>query len=516
MLTSPRFGDDMTEPLRYAAFISYSSKDARFARRLHRALERYGIPTALGKFQLLQGGKRNRIYPVFRDREELPAGNLGELLEANLRASASLVVICSTNSATSPWVQGEIAYFAGLGRRDRVFAIIADSAPLYDTDGNDATPGLFPPAFRPGTSGEASLLEPLAADARKGKDGFRNAWLKIVAGMLGISPGKLADRDKAVRRGRLMRSATAAVLLAAGLGYAYSQRDTIEEFAISRLKFRQFLDTNASLGAAAAGFEFQDCRDGSTDCPVMVVVPSGRFLMGELEEYRRPDAAPLPEIAIRRFAVSQYEVTYAEWQACLDNGGCNGYVPSREEGAGDANPVAYVHLADAEAYVSWLSRMTGETYRLLTESEWEYAARARTALKAPRTYYHWGNEDPHCDPAARTGASFTDCEDKHWGSWPVGTFKPNAFGLYDMHGNIGEWVEDCLRKPNEKPPADGSAFKDKACSGRIARGGTWLSQSKGIGSSIRVPILYAVRNPQYGFRVARTIVAELGAQSSHE
>lgn len=202
----------MAELYRYAAFVSYSSKDAAFAHRLHRALERYGIPSSLGKFDLIGGGgKRNRIYPVFRDREELSAGRLGDQIEANLRASGALVVVCSPNGAASPWVQKEIEYFANLGRSDKIFAILADDAPLTDEHGADATASCFPPAFR-GDALAGDKLEPLAADARKGKDGFRNAWLKIVAGMIGVSPGQIIDRDK---RRRMQQGLAAAALIVA-------------------------------------------------------------------------------------------------------------------------------------------------------------------------------------------------------------------------------------------------------------------------------------------------------------
>ena len=153
----------MTELYRYAAFISYSSKDAAFARKLHRALESYGIPSQLGKFDLIGGGgKKNRIYPVFRDREELSAGHLGDQIEANLKASAALIVVCSPNGAASPWVQKEIEFFAAQGRHAKIFAIIPDTAPLVDEQGADCTQACFPPAFR-GDALAGDKLEPLAA-----------------------------------------------------------------------------------------------------------------------------------------------------------------------------------------------------------------------------------------------------------------------------------------------------------------------------------------------------------------
>lgn len=239
----------MTDLYRYAAFISYSSKDARFARRLHRALERYGIPSSLGKFDLIGGGKRNRIYPVFRDREELAAGHLGDAIEANLRASAALIVVCSPNAAASPWVQKEIEYFANLGRGEKIFAIVADNAPLKDEDGADATLACFPPAFR-GDALAGDKLEPLAADARRGKDGFRNAWLKIVAGMIGVSPGQIIDRDRRHRAVRSIQMAgvTLVVLSAALLGGG--------AMLSARLKARS--DTLAELARVAADAEDYD------------------------------------------------------------------------------------------------------------------------------------------------------------------------------------------------------------------------------------------------------------------
>ncbi len=213
----------MVELFRYAAFISYSSKDASFAKHLHRALERYGVPTSLGSFDLVGGGKKNRIYPIFRDREEASAGRLGELIEASLKASAALIVVCSPSSARSPWVEKEIQFFIGQGRRDRIFAIISDTAPLVNATGDDATVACFPPALSSDALIDDNALQPLAADARKGKDGFRNAWLKVVAGLINVNAGALADRDRARRRSNAIRSGliAATMLLAVGLGISW-------------------------------------------------------------------------------------------------------------------------------------------------------------------------------------------------------------------------------------------------------------------------------------------------------
>ncbi len=210
------WGKSLADLYRYAAFISYASKDAKFARALHRQLERYVIPRKLGTFDLTGGGKKNRVYPVFRDREELPAGDLGTNLEAALRASSALIVVCSPNAALSPWVEKEIEYFISLGRADRVFAIVADTAPI-SIDGKDATRISFPRPFRPEDGGS---LEPVAADARKGKDGFRNAWLKVIAGLIQANAGDLQDRDERRRRTNRLIAGSGIAAISASAAFA--------------------------------------------------------------------------------------------------------------------------------------------------------------------------------------------------------------------------------------------------------------------------------------------------------
>ncbi|WP_167755555.1 toll/interleukin-1 receptor domain-containing protein [Vitreimonas flagellata] len=192
-------------PYRYAAFISYSSIDAAFAKRLHRTLEVYQVPKSLGQVRITEGGKSNRIYPVFRDREELAAGQLSEGIEASLRASSALIVVCSSAAAASQWVQKEIEYFKTLPQGGRIFSIIAETVPA-DEAGKDRTRACLPVALGP---------EPLAADARSGKDGFRYALLKLIAGIINVSPGVLRDRDKAQRQ----RSLVQRVLLGVAVGF---------------------------------------------------------------------------------------------------------------------------------------------------------------------------------------------------------------------------------------------------------------------------------------------------------
>lgn len=494
----------MSELPRFAAFISYASADAPFAQRLHGALERYRIPKALGKFVLTDRRKSNRIYPVFRDREELSAGNLGERIEASLRDSGALIVVCSPHAAASPWVQKEIEYFASLGRRDRIFAIIHDKAPLADGAGADATPLCFPAAFRGDAIADASALEPLAADARKGKDGFRNAWLKLVAGLADATPGQLIDRDRQRRRAQMLQAAAVWTLVVIGVAATWINRPILEPLAISYTRYRPYVESNASLLVAAPGTTFQDCRNGSSDCPVMVVIPEGRFLMGSAAddpgtEY---DERPLHEVAVQRFAAAQFEVTFADWIACLGAGGCGGYVPDRAGWDSNRRPVINVTWSDARAYAAWLTEMTGVEYRLLSEAEWEYAARAVTARNGFRAHFSWGNAPAVCDVNATNGAVFYDCEARR--TWEVGSFHPNAFGLYDMHGNVWEWVQDCYADNGYGAAASPVARSDTGCVYRVDRGGSWNGSTHYLRSANRNWNDPVHRDDNLGFRVARS------------
>ena len=237
----------MAELYRYAAFLTYSSKDAAFARRLHAALEGFHIPKTLGHFDL--AGKPNRVYPVFRDREELAAGLLGTELEAALRASNALIVVCSPNAVASPWVDTEVRYFLSLGRPERAFAIIAEGEPNASASGNPDQE-CFPAALREGPR------EWLAADARETKDGFRNAWLKVVAGLLSVNAGVLRDRDRQ-RRGRVVLLAIAgwfalAALIATGVG-KLELSDAREAFTARAILLAERGERTSALPFALAG-----------------------------------------------------------------------------------------------------------------------------------------------------------------------------------------------------------------------------------------------------------------------
>ena len=250
------------------------------------------------------------------------------------------------------------------------------------------------------------------------------------------------------------------------------------------------------------GKRFKDCAE----CPELVVVPSGTFEMGAPphETGREEDEGPVHQVKIgERFAVGVYEVTFDEWDACE---GCVGYRPD-DEGLGRSRlPVINVDWDDAQSYVAWLSGKTGKEYRLLSESEWEYVARAGTT-----TPFHTGgtistdqanyNGDYVYGPGRRG-------QFRHR-TIPVGSFPANRFGLHDVHGNVWEWVEDCWNGSYEGAPDDGSAWLTGDCSLRVLRGGSWGDQPWIMRSAFRYRETGTLRINLVGFRVARVLARVL-------
>ena len=236
---------------------------------------------------------------------------------------------------------------------------------------------------------------------------------------------------------------------------------------------------------------FQDCDE----CPKMVVIPSGRFTMGSSrgEAGHKDNEEPLHRVRIDyQFAVGVYEVTFAEWYACVDAGGCGNYIPDDWRWGRGNRPVINVNWDDAQSYVRWLSARTGKTYRLLSEAEWEYVARAGT-----ETAYSWG------DSIGVNRANCVGCGDEWDKTAPVGSFAANAWGVHDMHGNVEEWVQDCWNENYEGAPTDGSAWWSEECNRRVVRGGPWYYTPKNMRSASRSSDFSDYRFRGLGFRVAR-------------
>jgi formylglycine-generating enzyme required for sulfatase activity len=294
--------------------------------------------------------------------------------------------------------------------------------------------------------------------------------------------------------------------------------------------------------AKKPGDQFRECKGkDKDDCPEMVVIPAGEFMMGspKTEQGHDPNENPQHNVKIAKpFGVSKYDVTFAEWDACFSVGGCLRW-PNDYGWGRDKQPVIDVSWNDAKAYVAWLSKMTGKEYRLLTEAEWEYAARAGTT-----TAYSWGDEiginNTNCNGC---GGDFGGKQ-----SMPVGSFAPNAFGLYDMFGNVWDWVEDCFHNNYEGAPTDGSVWGEtvpvasfappklydmfrnvwdwvedyfhnsyegvptdgsagtaRVCNDRVVRSGSWDDQPTDVRAADRYRYSAGTVDSHVGFRVARTL-----------
>jgi formylglycine-generating enzyme required for sulfatase activity/CRP-like cAMP-binding protein len=261
-------------------------------------------------------------------------------------------------------------------------------------------------------------------------------------------------------------------------------------------QFRPYVLSRDAERALKPGDTFRECAGG---CPEMVVVPAGDFMMGSpANEERRTDSErPQHKVTIAApFAVSKFEVTFDEWDVCVTYGDCSPQILDNGFGRG-RRPVINVSWYDAQRYVAWLSKMTGKSYRLLSEAEWEYAARAGT-----KTSYSWGDE------IGRGKANCLGCGSEWDGKQtaPVGSFATNAFGLHDMHGNVSEWVEDCYHANYNGAPTNGSAWAAGGdCSSRMIRGGGWNISPVNLRSASRGRGTTFLQFNSLGFRVARTL-----------
>ena len=305
-----------------------------------------------------------------------------------------------------------------------------------------------------------------------------------------------------------------------------------------------YLDEDAARALAASGREREERRRAEVEaskfrdcpqCPEMVVVPAGSYRMGSPpgkipDLLLQEDEGPVHRVTIGYpFAVGVYEVTRGEYGRFVSEtgysggGSCYAFEEDKWEkhkwkerssmnwktpgfSQTDGHPVTCVSWEDAKAYVDWLSGKTGEAYRLLSESEWEYVARGGT-----RTERYWGERpkgqcryangaDESTDVLWRTG-----CNDGHARTSPVGSFQANGFGLHDVLGNVWEWVEDCWNESYRGAPGDGSAWGSGDCGDGVLRGGSWANIASDLRSAVRNSFASGHRHGYAGLRVARTL-----------
>ena len=271
-----------------------------------------------------------------------------------------------------------------------------------------------------------------------------------------------------------------------------------------------------SLSNYSPGQVFRDAFDDGGRGPEMVVLPAGTFMIGspssEIERHEDEDSMAGPggsqvRVTIHKpFAVGKYEVKWEEWAECISDGMCDGSISRNIPKNVDSNinslPVTNIDWDDTKDYVEWLSQKSGENYRLLTEAEWEYAARSGkiTAFSFGSTIT---SQQANFDGSYTYGES--PVGDFLGKAMPVGSYKQNSFGLHDMHGNVAEWVEDCFRNSYADLPTNGSASLYNGCPLRTVRGGSWANLPRNLRSAYRTGKYPEIKSLGLGFRVARPL-----------
>ena len=244
--------------------------------------------------------------------------------------------------------------------------------------------------------------------------------------------------------------------------------------------------------------------------PEMVELPGGSFRMGDIDGTGTAYERPVRTVQVAPFAIGKYEVTFNEWLSCMEAKGCTKR-PSHEGWGATGRPVINVSWNDAQQYVKWLSAHTGDRYRLPSEAEWEYAARAGTESR-----FSWGDgAEWVCDQANIFDADGraanpqwtwnAQCRDGYPFTAPVGQFKPNPWGLHDMFGNVWEWTQDCWNPDYTDAPLDARARTTGQCSKRVNRGGGWTNHPRTMRSATRDADNVGDSGNALGFRVVKEL-----------
>jgi formylglycine-generating enzyme required for sulfatase activity len=480
-------------------FVSYSRKDMAFADQLEAAL-------------------KGRGFEVLIDREQIYAfEDWWKRIKVLIGSADTVVFVLSPDAVKSDVALKEVNYAASLNKRlapivcrgvedsavpealRSLHFIVFDDPENFDVRANDLAEALRTDTgwVRQHTEyGEAQRRWAAAGQARGLL--LHSPTLEIAEYWIGSRPSGapeptaeikgfiVASRKGARSAQRARRLALASTLTLMAVTILVLIGWINQDYLIAQWRWwtvtRPFMVSQVQPYVLSAGQEralkpgdsFKECAtihtgvaDDSRSCPEMIVIPAGSFEMGDSMV---PAMEPIHTVTLSSsFAVSRYELTFADWDNCVDGGGCNGYKPNDQSWGRDQHPVINVNWYDAHQYVAWLSLVTGKTYRLLSESEYEYATRAGATTQFP-----WG-DDPQL-----YGKEMANCNGcgsiwDYQQSAPVGSFPPNKFGLYDMIGNVFEWTEDCWHNNYNGAPADGSAWmKDGGgdCDNHVVRGGS--------------------------------------------
>ncbi len=478
-------------------FISYKRQDRAVAAALAEEL------TAAG-------------YSCWWDTSLVAGEHFNEAIQRHLDEASCVLVIWSRESSASKWVQAEaVTAF----NRDALVAARLDDVELkypfhivQTADLRRYSPGRSHPGLAEVVRGVAAKVgrEPRAAlsatepPRRVERDappetksklngaiiaGVAAGLLILAFGVYATTGGLSAKQDEVATVQAPASEASAPTSDAA----TRITDDVAQQPVVQREEARESAPQTSPppIVRSAPSGSFDDC-DGASWCPPMLTIAGGEFVMGSPsgDPNRASNEGPQRQVRVGPFAIGRHEVTFDQWEACAAAGGCDLNAQPEDQGWGRGRrPVINVSWNDAQQYTRWLSTRTGRAYRLPTEAEWEFAARAGT-----QTRYSTG--DGISAAQARFGAPSTSS---------VGQFPPNALGLYDFHGNAWEWVQDCFENSLASVPLDGSAFEGGRCVRRVLRGGSWDNAARSIRSAVRYGGDPNVRGAVRGFRVAADV-----------
>ncbi len=522
-------------------FISYSRKDIAFADRLDAALKARGFEPVIDREEIYAFEKwwarikdlitqADTVVFVLSPDAVVSKYALDEVtFAATLNKRLAPIVCRGVAPETVPELLRELNFivFDDEARFDEQMAKLAEAlssdivwirkhsefgaqASRWELAGGSAHPGLLlrspvleeaewwiasrPPSAPKPTPATAAFI----AESRK-QDNLRNAEA--------IAAQKRKRRLEFAFVGLLILISTAGIFYAVWTNFDYLKlrgeiiADALWPKALSAQIEQSYASMILQPGQIVS---FRECAR----CPEMVLIPKGEFLMGSPGRETNPDAAegarraegPQHKVTFAaNFAIAKFELTFDEWKACVDAHVCE-RKPDDEWGRNN-RPVINVSWTEAQRYVKWLSDRVGKPgrYRLLTEAEWEYAARANS-----QTPYPWGSG------IKKDGKVMANCDGcgSQWDNTktaPAGSFDANAFGLHDMHGNVWEWLQDCESEDYKGAPTDGSARIDGNCNSHIVRGGAWDSRPEFIRSAYRNWDSTGGHYNVVGFRLARTL-----------
>jgi formylglycine-generating enzyme required for sulfatase activity len=473
---------NLPDGLRYRAFLSYRTSDKKQAEWLHRKIENYRVPRQLIGKEGRHGMIPERVGPIFRDRDDARAAHdIETIITYELSRSLHLIVLCSPRTREKEsWVGREIEIFKQQRTDAEIYAVIGDGEP----------PNCFPNQLI-SQDENGIFCQPLAADLRhkkKGGDGKNKAVIKLIAALIGTDFDNLWQRDQ--RRRRVRNGFIALIIMIVSI---YSE--SVWWINKYDLPFGySFIKPLWNIGLF-------------TPLPTMVNIPPGKFIMGclsgrdNVEFQCSDDEKPDHQVTFNQeFSIGKYEVTFLEYDYYVWDeirSGNKSIEFPLDQGRGRYNkPVGNVSWDDAKVYLKWLSKKTKKPFRLPTEAEWEYSARAGT-----KTAYWWGNYYSDNSANCKGNSAFLD---KHKIPSDAGEYSANPWGLYDTVGNIFEWVEDFPRYYSSS--ASGKAIVDKENieedkNNRILRGGSWTNDPFQCRPSYRISRPHDFSNFHFGFRV---------------